>query len=309
MKIEKILVTGSSGTIGTRLCEELLRRNYHVTGFDLKPNRWSSIVNERTMIGDLTKPSALSAMSGQWNAVVHLAANARVYNLVVNPLLARDNLEMTVNTLEFMRRSKIPNIIFASSREVYGNTHWVMRSENTIRVEDCESPYAASKLGGEALIHAYHVCYGLNYVILRFSNVYGRYDDSDRVIPLFIKLSRLNKDLVLFGKRKFLDFTYIDDTVQGIIAAIERFDRIRNDVFNIASGEAVSLLRVAKLIKKYTKARNNILLADNRPGEVVRFVGDITKAKRELGYEPKIGIELGIKKAIQWYAQMNSTGD
>jgi UDP-glucose 4-epimerase len=303
MNTKKILVTGSSGTIGTRLCEELLTRNYHVTGFDLKPNKWNSSINERTVIGDLTNPSGLSAMSGNWDAVVHLAANARVYNLVVNPLLARDNLEMTVNTLEFMRRRKIPNIIFASSREVYGNTYRIKRSENAVRVEDCESPYAASKLGGEALIHAYHRCYELNYIILRFSNVYGRYDDSDRVVPLFIKSARTNKDLVVYGKRKFMDFTYIDDAVHGIIRAIEHLESARNDVFNIASGEAVSIIRVARLIKKYMGTHNNILLEDKRTGEVVRFVADITKAKRKLAFKPKTHIELGIQKAVQWYAQ------
>ena len=123
MKIMKILVTGSSGTIGTRLCERSTSGNYHVTGFDLKPNKWNPVINDRTVIGDLRHPSGLSAMSGNWDAVVHLAANARVHNLVVNPLLARDNLEMMVNILEFVRRRKIPDIIFASSREVYGNTY------------------------------------------------------------------------------------------------------------------------------------------------------------------------------------------
>jgi UDP-glucose 4-epimerase len=302
MKNERVLVTGSSGTIGTRLCEELLARNYHVTGFDLKPNRWSSIVNARTVIGDLTVPSSLKAMPGNWDIVVHLAANARVYNLVVNPLLARDNWEMIVNILEFLRVNKIPKIIFASSREIYGNTYRIKRSENETRVQNCESPYAASKLGGEALIHAYHHCYGLNYITLRFSNVYGRYDDSDRVIPLFIRSARMNKDIVVYGKQKFLDFTYIDDAVHGILSAIERFDSAGNNAFNIASGEAVSLLRVARLIGRYMRAHNSIVLADNRTGEVVRFVADITKAKRKLGYKPKTDIESGIQKAIKWYS-------
>ncbi|HKM77113.1 MAG TPA: NAD-dependent epimerase/dehydratase family protein [Candidatus Bathyarchaeia archaeon] len=305
MKPSKILVTGSSGMIGTRLCEELLARNYHVTGFDLKPNRWISKVNERTVIGDLRDPSSLGAMSGNWDVVVHLAGNARVYELVVNPVLARESLQMVMNVLEFMRLRKLPKIIYASSREVYGNRYRIRCSENaSAHVEDCESPYAASKLGGEAMIHAYHHCYGLNYIILRFSNVYGRYDNSDRVIPLFIKLARGNKEAVIYGKRKLLDFTYIDDAVEGIIKAIERFERAGNDVFNIASGEAVSLVHVARLIKKYMPANNNIIMADNRTGEVVRFAADITKAKRKLAYKPKTGIELGIQKTIKWYAQM-----
>jgi len=305
MKIKRILVTGSSGTIGTRLCEELLGSNYQVTGFDLKPNKWSSTVNERTVIGDLTDPSSLSALSGNWDAVVHLAANARVYNLVVNPLLARDNSEMTVNILEFMRHRKISKLIFASSREVYGNSYRIKRSEKElVRVDGCESPYAASKLGGEALIHAYHHCYGINYAILRLSSVYGRYDDSDRVIPLFIKSAQTNKALIIYGERKLLDFTFIDDAVEGIIKAIEHFESARNDVFNIASGEAVSLLRVARIIRKNMRTNVDIAIEDSRTGEGIRFVADITKAKRKLAYKPKTAIELGLRKTIQWYAEM-----
>jgi UDP-glucose 4-epimerase len=117
-------------------------------------------------------------------------------------------------------------------------------------------------------------------------------------------LARTNKELVIYGKRKSLDFTYIDDAVDGIIKAIERFEIAGNDVFNIASGQAVSLLRVARLIKKYMRAHNNIVLADSRTGEVVRFVADITKARRELDYKPRTGIEAGIQKSIKWYTQV-----
>jgi nucleoside-diphosphate-sugar epimerase len=100
-----------------------------------------------------------------------------------------------------------------------------------------------------------------------------------------------------------LDFTYLDDAINGIIKAIERFENAENDVFNIASGEAVSILHVASLIKKYMRTHNKVVLADTRTGEVVRFVADITKARRKLGYKPKTGIELGIRKSVQWYAQ------
>jgi UDP-glucose 4-epimerase len=114
----------------------------------------------------------------------------------------------------------------------------------------------------------------------------------------------MNKELVIYGQKKLLDFTYIDDAVNGIVRAIERFESARNDTFNIASGEAVSLIRVAKLVKKHARTHNNIALADNRTGGVVRFIADITKAKRKPAYKPKTGIELGIQKSIQWHAQM-----
>jgi nucleoside-diphosphate-sugar epimerase len=122
------------------------------------------------------------------------------------------------------------------------------------------------------------------------------------LIPQLIRLAKANKELPIYGKRKRLGFTYIDDAVNGIIETLERFEDAENDVFNIASGEAVSILHVASLIKKYMRTHNKVALADTRTGEVVRFVADITKAKRKLGYKPKTGIELGIQKSVQWYA-------
>jgi len=223
----RILVTGSSGTIGTRLCEKLLEENYAIIGVDLKPNRWNDRINKLTIIGDLRDKETFKNLPKDVDLVVHLAANARVYNLVVDPSLARDNFEILFNTLEFCRRNDIKRFIFASSREVYGNSNQIVHSENEAYVRNCESPYAASKIGGEALVHAYQQCYGINFIIIRFSNVYGMYDDSDRVIPLFIKLAKENRDLVVYGKEKLLDFTYIDDAISGVLKCIENFDQVK----------------------------------------------------------------------------------
>ncbi len=159
--------------------------------------------------------------------------------------MAKDNFITLYNVLEFCRKNSIKKFIFASSREVYGNSEKIVHSENEAYVRDCESPYTASKIGGEALIHAYNQCFGLNFVILRFSNVYGMYDNSDRLIPLFIRLTKGNTNLIVYGKEKFLDFTYIDDAISGIMGCIKNFDRIKNDVFNIASGKGTSIVEIA----------------------------------------------------------------
>lgn len=247
------------------------------------------------------KDEVLTKLPKDIDLVIHLAANARVYNLVVDPSLARDNFETLFNILEFSRINNIKRFIFSSSREVYGNSDKIIHSEYEAYVTNCESPYTASKIGGEALIHSYQQCYGLNFVILRFSNVYGMYDKSDRLVPLFIKSLRGQKELVVFGKDKLLDFTYIDDTVDGILRSIERFDGVKNDTFNIAYGEGSSILDVAQLIKKLTGSQSNIVIGDNRPGEVVKYVANISKANTKLGYVPKIPIVEGIKKSIEWY--------
>jgi UDP-glucose 4-epimerase len=303
MTIKKILVTGSSGMIGTRLCEKLLEKDYEVVGVDLKPNKWQEKIDKLTIIGDLRDKETFKNLPKDFDLVMHLAANARVYDLVVDPDLARDNFETSFNTLEFCRKNNINRFIFSSSREVYGNSKQIIHSETEAYVRHCESPYTASKIGGEALIHAYNQCYGIDFVIFRFSNVYGMYDDSNRAVPLFIKLTKDNRDIVVYGKEKLLDFTYIDDTISGVLESIKKFNKIKNSVFNIASGKGTSIIEVARLIQKHMAANNKIIVNESRTGEVIKFVADISKARKEMDYRPKTTIDDGIKKSIEWYVK------
>ncbi len=299
---KKIIVTGSSGTIGTRLCESLINDGFEVVGVDQKKNVWNQEIQDRTLIVDLRdKKLVMEKLPRDADAIIHLAANARVYNLVVDPSLARDNFETLFNVLEFARIAKIPKIIFSSSREVYGNSDKIYHQEDEAYVKNCESPYTASKVAGEALVHSYYQCYRLDFVIFRFSNVYGMYDGSDRVIPLFIERAKRDEDLIVFGKEKQLDFTYIDDCVNGIRLALQNFEKVKNDVFNLANGKGTTLLEVAQLIREMTDSKSKIILKENRTGEVVRFIADINKAKARLGYEPEITIIEGVKKSIAWY--------
>jgi UDP-glucose 4-epimerase len=221
----------------------------------------------------------------------------------LDPRLARDNFETLFNVIEFCRKNAIKRILFASSREVYGNSDQIVHSENEAYVRNCESPYTASKVGGEALVHAYHQCYGMDFVIVRFSNVYGMYDDSDRVIPLFIKKTTEGADFVVYGEKKKLDFTYIDDAVHGVIKCIEKFDEVRNDVFNIASGQGLSLVEVARKIQNAMAGENKLAVEPSRTGEVEKFIANISKARRILGYDPEIMIEEGIERSVQWYRE------
>jgi UDP-glucose 4-epimerase len=149
----KILVTGSSGTIGTHLCERLLKDGHEIVGADWKPNKWSEEVDAITINVDLRDRSCiLSTLPKDIDFVVHLAANARVYDLVIDPFLARDNFETLFNTLEYARKNGITRFMFASSREVYGNTDRIIYSADEALTKNCESPYTASKIGGEALL-------------------------------------------------------------------------------------------------------------------------------------------------------------
>jgi len=299
-----ILITGSSGTIGTRLSEILIRYGYNVFCCDKRLNFWNKEVNDRTIKINLRSKSAIKLkLPKKIDLIIHLAANARVNNLVINPNLAKENIDIIFNVLEYGRKNNIINFIFASSREVYGNTNVIKHKEIDHYVHNCESPYTASKIAGEALVHSYNLCYNMNYLIFRFSNVYGRYDNSDRVIPNFIKLCKNNEDLTIYGKEKLLDFTYVDDVINGIISGIETFKINLNNTFNIAMGTGNSITKVAELIREGTNSKSNLLFKDNRTGEVVKYIADIAKAKKLLKYSPKFSIEKGIKKTIEWYSE------
>ncbi len=309
----RILITGSSGTIGTRLSERLLEAGHEVIGIDWLPNKWNPKIQKLTQLIDLRDAEALKAQSSllrqgsggqaklKADLIVHLAANARVYELVEHPKRALDNFITLFNTLEFTRTSGIKKFIFASSRESYGNAGTDTYSEDMVRVENCESPYTASKVGGEALVEAYRRCYGIDQITFRFSNVYGSYDDSVRVVPLFIRLARKNEPMTIFGKDKCLDFTYIDDTVSGIIAGIEKFESAKNTTYNLATGTGTTIVHLAETIKKLLRSSSEVTVGAPRTGEVIRYVANISKARKALGYNPKTSFEEGIKKTVEWY--------
>lgn len=300
----KILVTGSSGTIGTRLCETLLQRSYDVRGVDWVKNKWRPEIDAITTQTDLRDSDAVMKMEfADVDTIVHLAANARVYDLVEDPMRARDNMVTAFNVLEFARQKGIRRVLFASSRECYGNLPARRFKEELARIENCESPYTASKIAGEALVQSYTRCYGIDHVIFRFSNVYGMYDDSNRVVPLFIRKMRANESITVFGAEKCLDFTYIDDTVEGIINAVLKFDAAKNQTINLAFGQGTYLTDLAKSLKRLLKSTSEISIGESRIGEVVRYVADITRAKTILGYEPKVSFRDGIQKSVEWYTR------
>lgn len=303
-----ILVTGSSGTVGTRLCERLLERGDDVVGVDWRDNAWVPAVEDITIKADIRDADVLASMQQSLkdtgktiDTVVHMAANARVHDLVLDPSLALDNVTTTFNMLEFARRGGIGQFIFPSSRETYGNAQHDRYDESLVRVENCESPYSASKIAGEALVHSYAKCYGLRPVIFRFSNIYGMYDDSDRVIPLFIRHARKNETLTIFGAEKCLDFTYIDDAVNGVITAIDRFERVAGRTFNLGCEEGTTIRTLAEQIKELCGSTSSIEMGTPRTGEIIHYIADTSAARTLLDYRPTLRIEEGLEKTVEWY--------
>ncbi len=300
----QVLITGSSGQIGTNLGLRLLAEGHSVIGIDQRPNSWTDQIP--TVISDLALPVE------QWmdhidpvDMVIHLAANAKVYALVKDPSRALKNVTVTFNVLEFCRLRSVP-IVFSSTREVYGDIRRYITTEADADFAFTESPYSASKIAGEAFLYSYAQCYGLPYLVFRFSNVYGRYDNDiermSRVIPLFINKISQGQEITVFGKDKVLDFTYVDDCVDGIYRGIERLaaGAVTNQTFNLAYGAGNSLVQLAQFIGDALGVEPVIQYQPPRLGEVTHYVADISKAREMLGYDPSTSLNVGIKNAVKW---------
>lgn len=305
-----ILVTGSSGQVGTNLCLALIQKGSSVLGIDKRKNSWTDRIPfiqrdlARHGMLPLTEISAVAGFS-QPDVVVHLAANAKVHELVQEPRRAHENTTVTFNVLEFCRQHQIP-IIFSSSREVYGRPQPPAVAEDTTDVFHILSPYAAYKMADEMLIYAYAHCYGLKYLVFRLSNVYGRYDNDlermARVIHVFIDQMRRGEPITIFDRHKVIDFTYVDDCVNGLILGIEKLYRgeVVNETLNLSSGSPASLAQLAETIAATLGVNPTIIDQPIQPGEISFYVANLNKAKQLLGYEPTVSFTEGIKRAVQW---------
>lgn len=309
----RVLITGSSGQIGTNLALRLLAKGHAVFGVDRRVNPWTSAFP--TLLQDLAAPQREfrggigGAPYPPCDIVVHLAANAKVFELVEQPYRALENINISFNVLEYCRANGLP-LIFSSSREVYGDIHRYLTEEASADFSYTESPYSASKISGEALIYSYARCYGLRYLIFRFSNVYGRYDTDiermERVIPLFIRRIGQGDPVTVYGREKVLDFTYVDDCVDGIVRGIEGLlsGMVTNRTINLAYGQGNSLIRVAELIGATLDRQPEIIVEPaKRPGEVSYYVADISLARNLLGFTPQVPLDEGIRRAVAWSLQ------
>ncbi|HPA47309.1 MAG TPA: NAD-dependent epimerase/dehydratase family protein [bacterium] len=303
----KVLITGSSGMIGTNLALRLMEDGHTVLGVDHRSNSWTDRIPFRTI--DLRKDCIgrlVELIKGfEIDIVVHLAAHAKVYELVVEPSRALENVVITFKVVESARLAGVP-IIFSSSREVYGDIHRHVTNEGCADFVVAESPYSASKISGEAFIYSFAQCYDLPYIVFRFSNVYGRYDNDlermERVTPLFIRKIAQGEPIVIFGKEKVLDFTYIDDCIDGIYSGIQRLNsgKVKNQTINLAYGEGNSLDQLVTFIAEAVGVEPQVSYRSSQAGEVTRYVADVTKARELLGYHPRTPLSEGIRKAVEW---------
>ena len=305
----RILITGASGQIGTNVGLALLDRGDEVVGVDIRPNTWTErIPTVRCDLGQHL--DGRLPVEGRFDAVLHLAAHAKVFELVEEPRRAMHNVETLFAALEFARQNGNLPFIFGSSREVYGDIHQHVTDEAQADFVVAESPYSASKIAGEAFIYSYAECYELPCLVFRFSNVYGRYDCDlermERVIPLFIRRIARGESIVVFGREKVLDFTFIDDCATGVLAGIDAVTsgRVKRDTINLACGQGSTLVDLVNLIGLSLQKTPDVTYEPSRQGEVTRYVADIAKARRLLNYEPQTPLTAGVPRSVAWQREL-----
>ena len=310
----KVLLTGSSGQIGTNLGLRLLTDGHEVFGVDKRQNTWTD--DFPYLLQDLAGhyapfPDGINGVEyPEVDLVVHLAAHAKVHQLVREPHRALENTVMTFNILEYARQRHIP-IVFSSSGEVYSDVQrFEEYREQVADFAYAESTYSASKISGEAFIYSYARCYGLPYLVFRFSNVYGRFDNDlsrmVRVIPLFIHSMLRSEPITIYGGReKTLDFTYIDDCVEGIMRGIEALaeGRVVNQTINLAYGQGNTLVHCAERIAAELDTDPQMTMAPSLLGEVTHYVADLSKARELLDYDPQVPLDEGIARAVAWFRE------
>lgn len=319
--MKNILVTGGAGFIGSHLVDKLLsERVWRVVVVDdfndfYEPERKRANVRShvadaayRLIEADIRDRAALEKIfdGTKFDCIVHLAARAGVRPSLSEPLLyAQTNINGTLNLLELAREHSVRQFVFGSSSSVYGiNAKIPFSEEDPIRQPI--SPYAATKAAGELLCHTYTHLYGIRCVCLRFFTVYGARQRPDLAIHKFARLIDEGTAIPVFGDGTTRrDYTYVDDIIQGVRAAID-YNASSYEVFNLGESRTVELRELIALIEKELDRQAVIDRQPMQPGDVPQTFADIEKARRLLGYDPQTQIEEGIRRFVEWFRNERS---
>ena len=303
----KILVTGGAGFIGSHLVDVLVARGDDVVVFDDlstgKKENLKNVFDRITFIeGDIADADAIFRATKGVHGIFHHAAVASVPKTIEAPLRAHDvNVTGTLNVLEAARRNAVPRVVYASSCAVYGDTPELPKKENMAKVP--KSPYAFHKSAAEEYAKLYTDLFGLETVGLRYFNVFGpRQDPSSPysgVISIFLERLSNNEPITIFGDGTTTrDFVFVEDVVLANIIALDAPSASRQ-VYNIGTGDEVSLLKVAQTIGTHLGVTPNIQFEEERIGDIKRSVGDTTRARNELSWKPLTSFEKGIERLCQ----------
>jgi len=316
------LVSGGAGFIGYHVCERLLRDGHAVWAFDDLNNFYDPKIKQANIgdlqasagsftfvHGDLTDRASLDELFGsaRFDQIIHLAARAGILPSLLEPALyQRGNVEGTVNLLEAARLNSVKKITMASSSSVYGVNSKVPFAESDA-IFSAISPYAASKLACESLGHVYHHVYGMDIVMLRIFTVYGPRQRPDLAIHKFARLISAGEPIPVFGDGSSArDYTYVSDTVEGVIACTKR--QFGFEIFNLGESRTVTLGRLVELLEEHLGKKARIDRQPPQPGDVPITFADISKAQKQLGYNPKVKIDEGIPLFVEWFRRNLASG-
>jgi UDP-glucuronate 4-epimerase len=314
--MRNVLVTGGAGFIGSHLTGRLLAEGgWRVSVVDDFNDFYDPAVKRRNVApfegrgdfrlfeADIRDRAALGEVFGgaPFDCVVHLAARAGVRPSLKEPALYLEtNVNGTLNLLEAAREAGVPRFVFGSSSSVYGENEKVPFAEDD-PVARPISPYAATKAAGELLCHTYTHLYGLRCVCLRFFTVYGARQRPDLAIHKFARLIHEGRPIPVFGDGTTRrDYTYVDDIIAGVRAAMD-YDGSPYEIVNLGESRTVSLSELIALLERELGRAAVIDRQPPQPGDVPQTFADITKARRLLGYDPQTPIEEGIRRFVEWF--------
>ena len=316
---QRALVTGAAGFIGSHIVEALLARGYAVTGIDNFDPFYAPAIKRRNLQPaqeheaftfveqDIRDAPALRALvaTSRPDVVVHLAARAGVRPSIADPVLYSDvNVTGTAALLEAAKQAGITRVVNASSSSVYGNAAEVpfRESERTLVPV---SPYAATKRSGELLCETFaSLEKNLRVISLRFFTVYGPRQRPDLAIHKFTRLISAGEPIPFFGDGTFSrDYTYVSDTVQGVIGAVERTGVMNSghEIYNLGESATTTLSELVRLIERAVGRPAILQRLPEQPGDVRQTFADVTRARDFLGYSPGIPIEQGIPMFVDWF--------
>jgi UDP-glucuronate 4-epimerase len=314
--MRSILITGGAGFIGSHLVDCLLAEgSWRVLVVDDFNDFYDPSIkrenirahpahpNFKLLEADIRDYASLQRGVGdvRFDCIVHLAARAGVRPSLLEPrLYVETNVNGTANLLELARANGVKQFVFGSSSSVYGISARVPFSEEDPIFHPI-SPYAATKAAGELLCHSYAHLYDLRVVCLRFFTVYGARQRPDLAIHKFAKLIAEGKSIPVFGDGTTRrDYTYIDDIVAGVRAAID-YDGSKYEIVNLGESRTVELRELISLLEQALGSRAEISWQPVQPGDVPQTFADISKAQRLLGYNPRTQIEEGIREFVKWF--------
>jgi nucleoside-diphosphate-sugar epimerase len=314
----KILVTGCAGFIGSHCCERLLALGHSVIGIDNFSRFYNKAIKEQNLSNFLAHPRFSfyqidirnkglldKELTEKVDLVMHLAAKAGVRPSIQDPEAYIDvNIKGTQHILEWMRKQSCKKLFFASSSSVYGNNPNAQSVKESDPTDEPISPYAFTKKSAELMNHTYHHLYGMDVINARFFTVYGPRQRPDLAIHKFMDLISRQQPIELYGDGSSArDYTYIEDTVNGIMASIDHLHSNEGvfETINLGNQHPIKLSELIEIIFKTSGRRTELVRKGMQAGDVDLTYANIEKAKALIGYEPLVDIEEGMRRFWEWF--------